>query len=52
MLRMTLPQRLIHWRWWMTAAGHVLWRPPDRRRILRVLPERTVKAIACSWFSA
>lgn len=51
MLRLTLPQGLVHRRWLMTAAGHVLRRPPDRRRMLRTLPERTVRAIACSWFS-
>ena len=52
MLRITLPQGPIHRRWLMTAAGHVLRRPPGRRRMLRRLPERTVKALACSWFSA
>ena len=52
MLRMALPQDLIHRRWLMTAAGHVMRRPPGRRRMLRTLPERTVKALACSWFSA
>lgn len=50
MLRITLPQRINHRRWLITAAGHVLRRPPGRRRML--LPERTIKALACSWFSA
>lgn len=52
MLRMTLPQGLIHRRWLITAAGHILRRPPGRRRMLRKLPEQTIKALACSWFSA
>ena len=52
MLRVTLPQGLIHRRWLMTAAGHVLRRPPGGRRMLRTLPDRTVKALACSWLSA
>ena len=52
MLRVTLPQGLIHRRWLMTAVGHVLRQPPGRRRMLRTLPDRTVKALACSPFSA
>lgn len=52
MVRMTLPQGLIHRRWLMTAAGHVLRRPPERRHMLQTLPDQTVKALACSWFSA
>ena len=52
MLRLNLPQGLIHRRVLMTAAGHVLRRPPGRRRILRTLSDQTVKALACSWFSA
>lgn len=52
MLRLTLPQGLIHRRWLMSAAGCVLRRPPGRRRMLRTLPDRTVEALACSWFSA
>jgi len=50
--RMNLPQGLIHQQWLMTATGHVLRRPPGRRRMLHTLPDRTVKALACSWFSA
>ena len=52
MLRLNLPQGLIHRRWLMTAAGHVLRQPPGRRRMLRTLSDRTVKALACSWCSA
>ncbi len=52
MLRLNLPQGLIHRKWLMSAAGHVLRRPPSRRRMLRTLPDQTVKALACSWFSA
>jgi len=51
-LRLTLPQGLIHRRWLMTAAGHILRRPPGRRHMLRTLPDRTVNALASSWFSA
>lgn len=54
-LRMALPHGLIRRRWLMTAAGHVMRRPPGRRRMPRTLPDRTVKAVkalACSWFSA
>ena len=52
MLRLSLPQGLIHHQWLMGAAGHILQRPPSRRRMLRTLPDRAVKALACSWFSA
>ena len=52
MLRLSLPQGLIHRQWLMGSAGHILRRPPSRRRLLRTLPDRTVKALACSWFSA
>lgn len=52
MLRMSLPQGLIHRPWLMSAAGHVLRQPPGRRRMLRTLPNRTVKSLACSWLSA
>lgn len=51
-LRMTLPQGMIHRRWLLTATGHILRRPPGRRRMLRALPELTIKALACSWLSA
>jgi len=50
--RLALPQGLIHRQWLMGAAGHILRRPPSRRRVLRTLPDRTVKALSCSWFSA
>lgn len=52
LLRLNLPQGLIHRRWLMSAAAHLLRRPPSRRRMLRTLPDRTVKALACSWISA
>ena len=52
LLRLTLPQGLIHRRWLMSAAAHLLRRPPSRRRRLRTLPVWTVKALACSWISA
>ena len=51
-LRMTWPQGLIHRRWLLTAAGHVRRWPTGVRRILQTLPDRTVKAHSCSWFTA
>lgn len=52
MLRLSLPQGLIHRQWLMGAAGDILRRPPSRRRMLKTLPDKTVKALACSGFSA
>jgi hypothetical protein len=51
-LRLALPQGLVHRQWLMGAAGHILRRPPSRRRMLATLPDRAVKALASSWFSA
>lgn len=51
-LRLTLPQGLIHRRTLMSAAGHVLRQPPSRRRVPQSLPDRAVKDLASSWFSA
>jgi hypothetical protein len=47
--RLTVPQRLLHRQWLMSAAGHLLRRPPDRRFILRTLPGRIVQDLAATW---
>ena len=50
--RLALPQGLSPRQRLMGAAGHILRRPPSRRRMLRKLPDMAVNALACSWFSA
>ena len=52
MLRLNLLQGLIHRQWLVGATGHILRRPPSHRRMVRTLPVKAVKALACSWFSA